>query len=190
MSPDDLERQLRQLPREAWDRPAPPPPPWPAEQEVGRGRRGLFLRPVAAGLAALALLGAGTGAGLLLGGGDSDSGEPGGAPVRVRLNPVGGRGAGATRVARLQPRPGGRAAVELTGLRPSRAGEFYELWLLGEGGELVSLGSVRVPESASAELDLELPVDPGRFRYLDLSRKPADGDASHSKISVLRGPAA
>jgi Anti-sigma-K factor rskA len=189
MSPEDLERHLERLPREAWDRPAPPPPPWPAEEPSGaRRRRGLFLRPLAAGAAALVLLGAGIGAGLLLSGGEDDApGGPETEPLRVELDPVGGRGRGAAGTARLEPRPGGRATVELAGLRPSGDRDFYELWLLGDDGELVSLGSVRVPDSGRAELDVELPVDPARFRYLDVSREPADGDPSHSTISVLRG---
>ena len=57
-------------------------------------------------------------------------------------------------------------------------------------GELVSLGSVRVPESGRATVEVQLPVDPGRFEFLDVSREPADGDPSHSTISVLRGPTA
>ena len=108
--------------------------------------------------------------------------------MRVQLEPVGGRGEGADGVANVEPRPGGRATLRLAGLRPSARGDFYELWLLGADGELVSLGSLRVPGSGRAALDIELPVDPGRFRFIDLSREPADGDPSHSTISVLRGP--
>ena len=192
MSMDDIERHLEALPPEAWERPTPPAPPWPAEEprRVGR-RRWITLRPLAAAAASLVLLGAGTGAGLLLSGDSGDDGTPGGpgaAPLRVELGPVGGRGEGATGVANLQPRPGGEATLSLAGLRPSAEGDFYELWLLGEGGELVSLGSVRVPSSGRATIDVQLPVDPGRFDFIDLSREPADGDPSHSTISVLRGP--
>jgi anti-sigma-K factor RskA len=191
MSLEDLERHLERLPREAWDRPAPPPAPWPAEEAaVTRRRRGLFLRPVVAAAASIALVAVGVGAGLLLSGDDGPpEGAPAAAPVTVELGPVGGRGRGASGVARLEPRPGGRATVELTGLRPSAAGDFYELWLLGDGGELVSLGSLRVPGSGRTSFEVELPVDPARFRFLDVSREPADGDPAHSTISVLRGPA-
>ncbi len=90
--------------------------------------------------------------------------------------------------AELKPEAGGRATVELRGLEPSGDRDFYELWLLGDDGELVSLGSVRVPASGDATLDVELPVDPKDFRYLDLSREPDDGDPGHSTISILRGP--
>ena len=39
----------------------------------------------------------------------------------------------------------------------------------------------------NATLDVELPVDPKQFRYLDLSREP-DDDPGHSTVSILRGP--
>jgi hypothetical protein len=188
---DDLAHRLEELPREAWDRPVPPPAPWPAQEAAPVRRRRLILRPLAAVAASLALLAAGLGAGLLLSGDDDGSGEPGRAPARVELKPVDGRAQGATGVASLEPQAGGSATVELAGLRPSKGGDFYELWLLGEGGELVSLGSVRVPASGEATLEnVQLPVDPERFSFLDVSREPGDGDPGHSSISVLRGPSA
>lgn len=187
---EDLGRRLQELPREAWDRPVPPPAPWPAEPAPAPRRRRLILRPLAAAAASLALVAAGLGAGLLLAGNDADR-QPNDSLARVDLKPVDGRGQGATGVASLEPRAGGKASVKLSGLRPSREGDFYELWLLGEGGELVSLGSVRVPASGRATLEnVQLPVDPERFRFLDVSREPADGDPGHSSISVLRGPSA
>ncbi len=185
---DELGRRLQELPREAWDRPVPPPAPWASgEAEPIRRRRPVW-RPVAAVAASLALLAAGLGAGLLLAG-DEDAGVPNDTRARVKLAPVDGRGEGASGTVRLQPRAGGRATVTLAGLRPSAGGDFYELWLLGDDGELVSLGSVRVGASGSATLEnVQLPVDPGRFSFLDISREPGDGDPGHSTISVLRGP--
>jgi hypothetical protein len=196
---DDLERRLEALPREAWERPVPPPAPWPVEEPAPRPglrdrrpgpRDRLVVRPLAAAAASLVLLGAGLGAGLLLAGDDGSTG-PGSAPVRVELKPVGTGPRDASGVVELGPKAGGRATVRLSGLRPSERGDFYEVWLLGEGGELVSLGSVRVPGSGSATLeDVQLPVDPRRFRFLDVSREPDDGDPGHSSDSVLRGPSA
>jgi hypothetical protein len=139
-----------------------------------------------AALASIVLLAFGVSAGLLLAGGD-DEGAGDGDLERVELAPVvSAENAGGT--AELRPVAGGRAKVELTGLRPSGPRDFYELWLLGDDGELVSLGSVRVPASGDASLDVELPVDPKQFRYLDLSREPDDGDPAHSTMSILRGP--
>ena len=134
---DDLARRLEQLPREAWDRPEPPPAPWPAEERPAR-RRGFLLRPVAAVAASVVLLAAGVAGGLLLGGGEDDGDAPAG--VKVALGPVDGRGAGATGEVSLEGAGGGTADVRVTGLKPSDAGSFYELWLIGDEGELVSLG--------------------------------------------------
>ena len=185
-SRDELERHLERLPKEAWDRPTPPPPPWPAE-EPQPARRRLVLRPVAAVLASIVLLALGIGAGLLLAGDDED-GTDGGGLERVQLAPVVSAAQNGGGTAELNPEAGGRAKVVLRGLRPSGPRDFYELWLLGDDGQLVSLGSVRVPASGDATLDVELPVDPKKFRYLDLSREPDDGDPSHSTVSILRGP--
>jgi anti-sigma-K factor RskA len=201
---EELERQLSALPPEAWDRPVPPPPPWPQDVRGARRlrprtpapakprRRMLVLRPLRAALASAALLAAGLAAGLLIGrGGDPavQRAEPprGADRLRVQLEPLSDRARGASGAVTLTGRAGGSASVRLSGLRPSRGGDFYELWLLGEGGELVSLGSVRVPASGRAELRVDLPVDPVRFRYLDVSREPADGNPGHSADSVLRG---
>jgi Anti-sigma-K factor rskA len=203
---EELERRLSALPPEAWDRPLPPPPPWPTGTAApgaarpARPARPSPRRPIVdfvrlrltkstlAG--AVALLAAGFAAGLLIGRGDESAlrgPEPPADALRVRLEPVGARGRGADGAVILTGRAGGSASVRLTGLQPSRGGDFYELWLLGDDGELVSLGSVRVPASGRAELRVQLPVDPGRFRYLDVSREPGDGDPGHSADSVLRG---
>jgi anti-sigma-K factor RskA len=187
MSRDELERHLERLPKEAWDRPTPPPPPWPAEELQPVRRRRLMLRPAAAVLASIVLLALGIGAGILLAG-DDDGTEGGGDLERVQLAPVVSAAENSGGTAELTPRAGGSAKVELRGLTPSGARDFYELWLLGDDGQLVSLGSVRVPASGDATLDVELPVDPRKFRYLDLSREPDDGDPSHSTVSILRGP--
>lgn len=194
---DDLTRLLEELPREAWDRPDPPAAPWPAEEQratdekrAPRGRR-LVLRPLAAFAGSAALVAAGVLAGLAVWGGDGDGSKASGAErQRVELNPIGRPNRSASGTAEIAGGPGGDASVRLSGLRPNSDRDFYELWLLGEDGELVSLASFRVPESGSATLDLPLPVDPSRFRYLDVSREPTDGDPTHSTISVLRGPTA
>jgi anti-sigma-K factor RskA len=187
MSRDELERHLERLPKEAWERPTPPPPPWPAEEPKPAPRRRLSLRPAAAALASIVLLALGIGAGLLLAGGDDEE-AGGGGLERVELAPVVSAAENAGGTAELRPEAGGRAKIELSGLRPSGPRDFYELWLLGDDGQLVSLGAVRVPASGDATLDVELPVDPKEFRYLDLSREPDDGDPGHSTISILRGP--
>jgi hypothetical protein len=78
-------------------------------------------------------------------------------------------------------------SLDVSGLPPSRAGDFYELWLLGDDKRLVSLGSFAVGADGKARLNVPLPVDPARFAYFDVSREPGDGDPGHSGLSVLRG---
>jgi hypothetical protein len=185
---DDLARRLEELPREAWDRPVPPPAPWPAEAERTRRGRSLVLRPVMAVAASALLLVAGLLAGLALWGGDDGGGGSSVTAQKIELRSIGRPNAGAAGVAELTARPGEDASVRVSGLRPSTDGEFYELWLLGDKGKLVSLGSFAVPKSGVAELKVPVPVDAKGFRYLDVSREPADGDPAHSGDSVLRGP--
>ena len=73
------------------------------------------------------------------------------AAARCALAPLarGGAAEGKLRVARA----GGRATLAVSGLAPSRRGEFYELWLLSPPGDLVSLGSFRVGASGRATLE-------------------------------------
>ncbi len=189
---DEVVQRLERLPPEAWDRPAPPPAPWPPSQPWRIRTRGfvLRLRPLPAALAAAVLLALGVGAGLLAGG-EGDDGEPPAAPgggAQVALAPVDGRGGGASGKVSMERSPGGTATVKVDGLPPSSRRDFYELWLLGADGRLVSLGSFRVPRSGAAEVRVPLPVDPRRFDFLDVSLEPDDGDPAHSKVSILRGP--
>ena len=172
--------RLERLPAEAWD--APPPPPL-ALAPARPARRRLVLRPLAAAACALALLAAGAGLGTLL---DRDGGA--GAPVRtIALAPLPGAGDAGGRV-ELSRSGAAPLTLRVRGLRPVARGRFYELWLLGPRGELVSLGSFTVDRAGHATLALPLPVDPRRFRSFDVSVEPADGDPGHSGDSVLRGP--
>ena len=172
---------LATLPREAPEAPAAATtarPPW--------WRRGLVLRPLAAGALALVLLALGVGAGLLLGGGD----DGGGGAVSGRvlaLDPVEPLGGAAHGTATISTRDG-RADVQVRGLKPSADGDFYELWLLNSPDDLVSLGSFRVPASGEVDVSVPLPGNPDDFAALDVSVEPPDGNPAHSTRSVLRAP--
>ncbi|MBE2318914.1 anti-sigma factor [Solirubrobacter sp. CPCC 204708] len=141
---------------------------------LARGRR-LVLRPA---VAAVALLAAGTGLGVLL---DRDP-EP---ATRLVLSPIEGVEPGASGRVGVSS---DRVSLRVSGLQPTAEGQFYELWLLGADNQLVGLGSFRVGDDGTATLRLPLPVDPERFRYFDISLEPGDGDPGHSGVSVLRGP--
>jgi anti-sigma-K factor RskA len=170
----------------AWDPPEPPPPVVPdVAREPSAPRwwqRRLTLRLAPAAALAAVLLALGVGAGLLARGGGGDDGGR-----AVALAPVAPLGAGAQGTARFETSRG-RAVVHLAGLRPSRAGDFYELWLLNSPSDLVSLGSFRVPASGEVDVTVPVPADPARFSALDLSLEPPDGNPAHSKRSVLRAP--
>lgn len=175
---DRIAEHLAALPAEAWDRPVPPPPPAAYEEEPRR----LRVRPLVAVAAAAALLGLGVATGLLVAGGEPGRGVSAGQAVALEaLGSAPKQAAGQARLSR------DRATVRVSGLRPSRAGQFYELWLIGEGGRLVSLGSFRALAAGTAALTVPVPVDPGRFRTVDVSVERADGDPGHSGVSVLRG---
>ena len=179
---DPLLVRLDALGPDEW-RPEPPPAlVMPPETLAAPRRRALTLRPLPALAAVLLLLALGAGGALLAtGGGDPDRG-PGRALALSPLRP-GGAAQGQVRLARA----GGRATLKVSGLAPSRRGEFYELWLLSPPGDLVSLGSFRVSAGGRATLQVPLPVDPSRYRFLDVSVEPDDGDPAHSSRSILRG---
>lgn len=123
-------------------------------------------------------------AGLLIASGDSD----GTAGPALALRPVDAGGPASAGTARVVDAGGGTLRLRVDGLPPSDERRFYELWLMDEGGRnLVSLGTFRVPASGGATVEVPLPADPARYRYLDVSLEPADGDPGHSGDSVLRG---
>jgi anti-sigma-K factor RskA len=176
--------RLETLPADAWDPPAPPPLEAAHGETRPRGR--IVLRPLAAVACAVALVAAGAVGALLTGGEDGPA--PPAAAQGIELAPVGGArpAEGRVELARSGAAP---LTLRVAGLRALGRGRFYELWLLGERGELVSLGSFVPAADGTATVTLPLPVDPGRFAYFDVSAEPADGDPAHSGDSVLRGPA-
>lgn len=193
---------LRSIPREAWSAPMPPrldleaiTGRQPAEaptvlREPSRRRRsGLFgswPRLVAGGMAVAALVGVGVVLGLVLGGGSSPTEFT--PSERLALSGIGNEvPAGASGEVLIADRGSEPIELDVTGLRPNRGKEFYEFWLIGKKGELVSLGSFRVDREGSSRLRLPLPVNPADYGYFDVSVEKADGSPGHSGKSVLRG---
>ena len=83
----------------------------------------------------------------------------------------------------------GEVTVRAEGLRPSRAREFYELWLLDGPGRLVSVGTFRAGADGRARARFTLAVDPRDYATLDVSVEPVEGGPEHSAESVLRSGA-
>ena len=193
--------RLGSLPDEAW---SPPEPPaldravFERKTSPGRDARerrsGFRLRGIAAGFGWPRLLAGGLAAAALFVGGalvgtTLDGQGPGPATTeRLALSGIGPEApAGAEGEVSLVSSGSDRLRLSVSGLEETGEREFYELWLLGDEGELVSLGSFRVDPGGSNEIEVPVPVDPNRYRYYDVSIEPANGSPEHSGRSVLRG---
>jgi len=189
--------RLEELPADAWDAsPAPPPlvmPGSPPDARPVAGRKAPARRRFGIGLPRLAgvlasafvLLGVGIAIGTQLDG--SDGGAPA-APVQtVALQTIGEAPPGAAGKVLLTSSTGDSARLDVSGLKPTGSGEFYELWLLAKDGGLVALGTFRVEPDGATNIEVPLPVDPDRYKYFDVSIQPDNGDPNHSGRSVLRG---
>ena len=165
--------RLEAQPDEAWNPPAPPPLPLPAAVTA---RVRPWPRRLAPALAAVALIALGVAGTLAV---QQLSDDASGDAVELAGLPL---APGASGEARLD----GDVRLTVTGLRPSRPDEYYELWLLNSPQDLVSVGSFRVGADGSATVEFPLGVDPSRYQLLDVSVERDDGDPGHSSRSVLR----
>jgi anti-sigma-K factor RskA len=176
--------RLERQPADTWHAPDPPPLVVGAPLRGTGGRRGraaLSLRPAVAVAVSLAFVAAGVAGGVLLS--DDDGPLPG---RELALAPLEGGGQGR---AVLAEQDAGRVELDVRGLAPDRSGAYHELWLLPDGGRgaPVAIGRFRVGEDGRARVTFRLSEDPGRYRFLDVSVEPPDGDPGHSGRSVLRG---
>lgn len=194
---DDVIRRLQQLPSEAWEPPQAPPlrvvfggdaPPQPA-REPGRLRawltRTFTMRPLTAAALASVFVLLGAAGGVVLSGGGSPTGRPG---EQVKLAALPGA-EGARAVAAMGGDLDGMQ-LKVSGLAPSKPGEYYELWALNTPDDLAPIGTFRVGEDGRADVRFALGIDPSRYRALDVSVERDDGDPGHSGKSVLRAPVA
>lgn len=193
--------RLGSLPAEVWGPPEPPALDRAvfegarAPGAEGRDRQRGFRLPgfavgfgwprlLAGGLAAAALFVGGALVGTAL---DGEGPAPA-TTERLALSGIGPEApAGAAGEVSLVSSGSDRLKLSVSGLEQTGEREFYELWLLGEKGELVSLGSFRVDPGGGNEIEVPVPVDPNRYRYYDVSIEPANGSPEHSGRSVLRG---
>jgi hypothetical protein len=96
---------------------------------------------------------------------------------------------------RLRPLAGvsGSAGVEIEGdragdhLPPSPAGTHYEAWLQDASGAMISMGSFTVGPAGDVRAEMTIAADATRYRLVDVSLEPDDGNPAHSGRSVLRG---
>jgi hypothetical protein len=126
---------------------------------------------------------------LALSGGDDEdkasapAAEPTAAPSagkRAKLAAIaGGAGEGSAEV------KDGTLTLSLAGL-PDPGGAGYEVWLYNSLGDARPLN--RAQTKRAFELKTKLPEGADRYRFLDISREPDDGNSNHSGQSVLRVP--
>lgn len=175
---------------------APEAPPAEAVSTPRRAKRSLaevlgvaWPRIAVGALSAVFLLAVGVGVGVQLGGNDAVT--DGGPVQTVELQAFGNEAPpGASGEVLMTSGPstdGDQMTLDVSGLDQSSDREFYELWLLGAKGELIALGSFRVPPGGQSTIEVPLPVNPERYRYFDVSIQPENGDPQHSGRSVLRG---
>ncbi len=188
---------LDALPAEAWAPVEPPPlramaaddpravhaPRPPRERLRDALSRRLVLRPAVALAACAARLAGGVGLGLAVSGG----GSGGSAPITGASATLGALSQPAARgEVRMTTGPDQRMEIVATGLRPTRAGDYYELWLLGGPGRMVPVGTFRVTASRHADVRFQAPVPTAAYRFVDLSLQHAGAGPAHSGDSVLR----
>lgn len=159
-------------------RPEPAPalaaPAGKAPRERRRWLRWPVLGPLAAGLAAAAVVVA-----LVLPGSDSDVISPD--SRTLVFQPVGD----VPGTAKLTVE-GDEMELEGDGLPPSASGQHYEAWLAAADGTMKPLGGFRVSPDGSVNAGMELHEDLSKFDYIDVSVETDPEPTTHSGKSVLR----
>ncbi len=220
MDDRDLLRHLTEGGPQLYERPEPPkldldaitggpasspfaaPQHAPEAKSAKRARRGWTFRPLIAVGGAMACVAFGVVGGAVLFGGETGSPAQVAASTPTTPPAPTGRQVSLTRFDDAAPidaaaevnvftATNGRTVdLRVKGLPQPKKGEFYELWVLGDAGKMLSLGIVRVDESGSAEVRMPLPVSLRRFPVFDISLESGDGNPTHSGHSVLRSAAA
>jgi anti-sigma-K factor RskA len=146
-------------------------------------RRVWTLRPaLAIGLLVLAVAVGGAAGALIFSGNGSETPA---APTLIQLNRL---DAPAEAAADISMPAADTMLLNVHGLKPSAAGDYYEIWLMNDAESLVPVASFRVGHSGRAKVEVPLPADPTAYRYFDVSRQSLAGGTGHSGDSVLRGP--
>ena len=125
------------------------------------------------------------------GGGDDNGGEQAdGQPEvlgQLLLRPQQGE-RGAVGIALITERDGERSLlVQARGLKPTRQGQAYEVWLFNDQRDAVSMGAQLTDRQGNYQGAGRLPGNYEDYEFLDISRENVDQNAAHSGDSVLRG---
>lgn len=150
---------------------------------------------IAVGLVALMLLSAVVGFVLRGTADDPDpatvaDGRPASAPAvsLVRMGAAPKDAAGVVRMVAGAPGSGRAVRVSLRahGLPATGEGRWYELWMLRDARNMVSVGTFRVRDDGTVAARFRVGVDPERFPTMDVSLQTKADGAAHSGRSVLR----
>ncbi|WP_395729828.1 anti-sigma factor [Nakamurella sp.] len=80
-------------------------------------------------------------------------------------------------------RNGQQVRVDASAL-PAPTSTAYEVWLFGDDGRMVSLGTLA---DGSGSFTVPAGIDTTQYRTVDVSDEPPDGNPAHSGISLIRG---
>lgn len=80
-------------------------------------------------------------------------------------------------------RNGQQVRVDASAL-PAPTSTAYEVWLFGDNGRMVSLGTLA---DGSGAFTVPAGIDTTQYRTVDVSDEPPDGNPAHSGISLIRG---
>ena len=139
----------------------------------------------AAPIAAL-LIGAALGAGALVvaqNRSDSVTVEATAPLTPVPNGPIGDRTGQQGQAELVATNQGQQVRVTATDL-PSMPGTSYEVWLFGNDGRMVSLGSL---DQGQGDFTVPSDISTQEYRTVDISDEPPDGIPTHSGISMVRG---
>ncbi len=78
---------------------------------------------------------------------------------------------------------GQQVRVSATDL-PAMPGTSYEVWLFGNDGKMISLGSL---DQGKGDFTVPGDISTQEYRTVDISDEPPDGNPKHSGISMIRG---
>jgi Anti-sigma-K factor rskA/Sigma-70, region 4 len=91
-------------------------------------------------------------------------------------------------IALITERDGERSLlVQARGLKPTRQGQAYEVWLFNSQDDARSMGAQLTDRQGNYQGAGVLPEGYEDYQFLDISRETVDQNAAHSGDSVLRG---
>jgi hypothetical protein len=86
--------------------------------------------------------------------------------------------------AELVAAPTGQEVRVNTADLPPATNTSYEVWLFGDDGKMVSLGTL---DNGNGTFTVPQGINTREYRVVDVSDEPPDGNPAHSGISLIRG---